>query len=146
MKTAKKRELLAIFLAAVMGAVLLAALLVRTFLPRMILPRLDGPAMVLLTLVALVLDHYLVGGSRRDYRLIPLYGAFIFGVFPYAATFTTPAEAGTLALLGAVMFTVGTFLFDTMTDRLSDAPCAKIAPLLSAFGLYLAAQCLMGIV
>ena len=142
----KKRDFLGIFLAAVTGTALLIALFVRAFLPRVILPRLDAPAMVLLSLIALVLDYYTVRGSRRDFRLIPLYAALIFGLFPFVASFAAPLDAVLLALLGAVVFSVVTFLFDTMVDRLSTGPAAKIAPFVSALGLYLACQCLMGIV
>ena len=35
-------------------------------------------------------------------------------------------------------------LFTDMAERLSSGPAAKAAPFLSAFGLYLAAQALMG--
>ena len=133
----KKHDLLGIFLACVTGIALLIALALRAFFPRMILPHMDASAMVALSLTALVLDHYLVKGSRRDFRLLPLYGALVFGLFPFAASF--------VAVLGGVVFAAATFLFDTMADRLSTGPAAKIAPLLSAFGLFLACQCLMGI-
>lgn len=142
----KKHDLLGILLAGVTGVALLSALFVRAFAPRVILPRLDGAALVLLSLVALVLDHYLLGGSHRDFRLLPVYGALIFGLFPFAASFTAPLEALLLAVLGAAVFTAVTWLFDAMLDRLSTGPAAKLAPFVSAFGLYLAAQCLMGIV
>ena len=142
----KKRDFLGIFLAGVTGIALLSALFVRAFLPRIILPRLDATAMVVLSLIALVLDHYIVHGSRRDFRLIPVYAALIFGLFPYTASFTAPLDALLLGLMGAVVFTITTFLFDTMVDRLSTGPASRIAPLVSAFGLYLACQCLMGIV
>ena len=141
----KKHDLLGIFLACATGTALLVALALRTFFPRMILPHMDAGTMVALSLAALVLDHYLVRGSRRDFRLLPLYGALVFGLFPFAAGFVAPLEALKLAVLGAVVFTAATFLFDTMADRLSTGPAAKIAPLLSAFGLFLACQCLMGI-
>ena len=142
----KKRDFLGILLAGVTGIALLSALFVRAFLPRVILPRLDATAMVVLSLIALVLDHYILHGSRRDVRLIPVYAALIFGLFPYAASFTAPLDALLMGLMGAAVFTVTTFLFDTMTDRLSTGPASKIAPFISAFGLYLACQCLMGIV
>lgn len=141
----KKRDLLGVFLAAVVGIALLAALLVRTFLPRAILPLLDAPAIVALCLVALVFDHYIARGSRRVYWLIPIYGALIFGLFPFAACFVSPLEALILAAIGGVSFTAATFLFDAMIDRLSTGPAAKLAPLVSALGLFLACQCLMGI-
>ncbi len=142
----KKKDLLGIFLAAVTGTALLTALILRAFLPRLILPKLDAGSVVLLILAALLLDFYTVGGSRRDFRLIPLYGAFVFGVFPYAASITSPLAALTLALLGAAAFTVVTFLFDSIADRLSSGPASKLAPAVGALGLYLAAQCLMGII
>ncbi len=141
----KKQDMLGIFLAAAAGTALLIALLVRAFFPRVILPRLNGPAMVLLSLTALLLDCYIAHGSRRDYRLIPLYAALIFGIFPMAAGFAAPMTALLLALLGAAIFTVTTWLFDAMLDRLSSGPSAKLAPFVSALGLFLAAQCLMGI-
>ena len=50
-----------------------------------------------------------------------------------------------LAILGAVVFTAVTWLFSSMMDRLSSGPAAKLAPVMSALGLYLAAQCFMGI-
>ncbi len=142
----KKHDFLGIFLAAVVGIALLVCLFLRAFLPRLILPNLDGPNIVALSLIALVLDHYLTKGKCRDFRLIPLYAALIFGLFPFCAGFVSPMDALLLALLGSALFTAATFLFDTMTDRLSSGPVAKIAPLISAFGLFLAAQCLMGII
>ncbi len=142
----KKKDLLGIFLAAVTGAALLICIVLRALLPRLILPRLDSGAVAVLVLAALVLDHYIVGGSRRDFRFIPLYGAFVFGVFPYAASITAPLAALTLALLGAVAFTVVTLLFDSIVDRLSSGPASRLAPAVGAIGLFLAIQCLMGII
>ncbi len=142
----KTHDLLGIFLAGVTGAAVLTALLVRTFLPRVNLPRLDSQAMVALSLAALLLDHCIVRGSRRDFRLIPVYAALIFGLFPFAASFTAPLEALLCAVLGAAVFTAATFLFDTTVDRLSSGPAAKLAPFVSALGLFLACQCLMGII
>lgn len=141
----KKRDFLGIFLACVVGIALLSAMFVRAFLPRVILSRLDAPAIVVLSLISLVLEHYITQGSRRDFRLIPVYAALIFGLFPYTASFVAPVDALMLGLLGAAVFTVTTFLFDTMVDRLSTGPASKFASLVSAFGLYLACQCLMGI-
>ncbi len=141
----KKRLDFGICLAVVTGAALLAALVVRAFLPRVILPRLDGPALVLLTLAALLLSRRPDGENRRDYRLLPLWGALVFGLLPFAAAFVAPMAALKLAILGAAVVCVTTFLFDSMLERLSTGPVAKAAPVISALGLYLAAQCLMGL-
>ena len=131
-------------LAAILGIALLACILVRTFAPRIILPELDIPNLVLISLVALVLDHYLAPEADRCYICIPMFSAITFGLLPYAAAFVTGSEALELALIGGMVFTAMTWLFSSIQDRLSTGPAAKAAPVVSAFGLYLAIQGLMG--
>ena len=131
-------------LAVVLGIALLAAVLVRTFLPRFILPELDIPNMVLISLVVLVLDHYLAPGAKRCYICIPVFSAITFGLLPVAACFVGAVEALKLAVAGGIVFTAMTWLFSSVQDRLSTGPAAKAAPVVSAFGLYLAIQALMG--
>ena len=133
-------------LAAVLGAAMLAAILVRTFAPRIILPELDVTNLVLISLVALVLDHYLAPNADRCYVCIPLFSAITFGLLPFAACVVGGAEAIELAVAGGVIFTVTTWLFSSVQDRLSSGPAAKAAPFMSAFGIYLAVQGLMGMI
>ena len=141
----KKTYTLNTLLAVVLGAALLVCVLVRTFAPRMILPQLDLPNMTIIALVALLLDHYLAPDAERCYICIPVFSAITFGLLPYAACFVGAGEALKLAVLGAVVFTAVTWLFSSMMDRLSSGPAAKLAPVLSALGLYLSVQCFMGI-
>ena len=140
----KKTYTLNTLLAVALGAALLVCVLVRTFAPRMILPALDIPNLVLISLAALVADHYLAPGAKRCYICIPVFAAITFGLLPFAACFVGAGEALKLAVLGAVVFTAVTWFFTSMMDRLSSGPAAKLAPVLSALGLYLAAQCFMG--
>ena len=131
-------------LAAVFGAILLVCVFVRTFAPRIILPQLDIPNLVLISLVVLVLDHYLAPNAERCYICIPAFSALTFGLLPWAAAFVTGGEALELSFAGGLIFTVTTWLFSSIQDRLSTGPDAKAAPVVSAFGLYLAVQGLMG--
>lgn len=131
-------------LAGILGLILLIAVLVRTFAPRIILPELDASNMVLISLIALLADHYLAPGAKRCYICIPLFSCISFGLLPFAACFVRAGEAVKLAVVGCVVFTAVTWLFSSMQDRLSSGPAAKAAPVISAFGIYLAAQCLMG--
>lgn len=133
-------------LAAVLSIALLACILVRTLAPRMILPQLDIPNMVLISLAALVLDHYIAPGAKRCYICIPVFAAVTFGLLPFAACFVSVLEALKLALAGGIVFTVVTLLYSTIQDRLSSGPAAKAAPVLSALGLYLAFQAFAGII
>lgn len=131
-------------LTVILSTGLLAAILVRTFAPRIILPELDVPNMVLISLLALLADHYLAPGANRCYICIPVFSAITFGLLPFAACFAGALDALKLGVLGGVVFTATTWLFTSMADRLSTGPAAKAAPIVSALGLYLAAQCLMG--
>ena len=133
-------------LAALLGAILLVCVLVRTFAPRIILPELDIPMLALISLAALVLDHYLAPNADRCYLCIPMFSALTFGLLPFAACFVGGAKAVELAVIGCLVFTLMTWLFSSMMDRLSSGPAAKAAPILSAFGLYLAVQGLMGMI
>lgn len=140
-----KSYILNTLLAVVLGLYLLVCVLVRTFAPNIILPKANIPNIVLLSLAALVLDHYIVPDARRCYICIPVLGAVTFGLLPFAACFVGAAEAVKLGLAGGLTFTVTTWLFTTIQDRLSSGPAAKASAFFSAVSLYMAAQCFMGI-
>lgn len=139
-----KTYILNTLLAAVLGLALLVCQLVRTFAPLVIIPSLDVPNLVLLSLVVLVLDNYLAPKADRCYICIPVFAVLTFGLLPWAASFASAGQALKLALLGGVVFTAVTWLYSSIQDRLSSGPAAKAAPVLSALGMYLACQVLMG--
>ena len=140
-----KTYILNTLLAVVLGAYLLVCVLIRTFAPYIILPKGNIPNLTLLSLVALVLDHYLAPGAKRCYICIPVFGALAFGLLPFAACFVGAGDALKLAIVGGLVFTVNTWLFSTIQERLSSGPAAKASAFFSAVSLYMAAQCFMGI-
>ncbi len=140
-----KTYILNTLLAAVLGVYLLIAVFVRTFCPAVILPQANIPNMVLISLIALVLDHYLFPDAKRCYICIPVLSAVTFGLLPFAACFVSMAEALKLAAVGCLTFTATTWLFTTIQDRLSSGPAARASAFFSAVSLYMAAQCFVGI-
>ena len=132
-------------LTAVLTAVLAAMVALRTFAPQIILPVFDIPTLTAISLAALVLDHYLAPNAKRCWICIPLFAALSFGILPWAAGMVAVKYLLGLALTGAVVFTVCTFVFTSIQDRLSSGPAAKLAPLMSAFGIWLAVQAFAGI-
>jgi hypothetical protein len=132
-------------LAAVMGIAMTVMVLIRTFAPMVVLPRLNIPNMVLLSIIALLADHYVARNAPRCYLCIPIFAGLTFGLLPFAAGFSTGWDALKLGVIGCVVFTAATWLFTSLQDRLSTGPAAKTAPIFSALGLYLAAQCFSGI-
>ena len=132
-------------LTAVLTAVLAAMVALRAFAPQIILPIFDIPTLTAISLAALVLDHYLAKGAKRCYVCIPLFAALSFGILPFAAGMVAVKYLLGLAASGAVVFTLCTFVFTSIQDRLSSGPAAKLAPIMSALGIWLAVQAFAGI-
>ena len=132
-------------LSAVLAVVLGAMVAIRAFAPQIILPIFDIPTLTAISLAALVVDHYLAKGAKRCYICIPVFAALSFGVLPYAAGMVALSNLLGLALTGAAVFTVTTFVFTSIQDRLSSGPAAKLAPIMSALGIWLAVQAFAGI-
>ena len=133
------------FLAVVLGLVLLAMVVARTFFPAVILPKADIPNLVLVSLIALVLDHYLVPGAKRCYICIPVFSAVTFGLLSFVSAYATLGQALELALVGGIVFTASTWVFSAIQERLSSGPAAKASGFFSAVSLYMAVQCFVGI-
>ena len=66
-------------LAIVVFAACAIALLVRVWLPAAIIPELNIPNMVALSVIALLLEHFLVKTNPRCYICIPLLAVLTFG-------------------------------------------------------------------
>ena len=141
-----KTYVLSTALAVVMTVALTICILLRTFCPWVIIPVLNIPNKALLSLIALLADHYIARGAKRCYICTPIFAAVVFGVLPYLAGFAAGWDVLTLAVVGSAVFTLLTFLYSSVQERLSSGPAAKAAPLLSAFGLYLAFQVFAGII
>jgi len=133
-------------LTVLVGIGLAAAIFVRTFAPVIILPKMSIPALVLISVIALVIDHYAAPNAERSYICVSVFSALTFGVLPYIAGFITPVGGMIYFFGGSAVFTVCTWLFSLMVDRLSSGPAARFAPVLSGVGLYLASQCFMNII
>lgn len=135
-----------IMLTLVLGIVVIVCMVVRAFAPMAVLPQLDIPGMVLLSLIALVLEHYLCCSEKRWNILTLPAAALTFGLLPLAAHMVSPLHALKLGVVGGIVFSLTAWLYASIQERLATGPDSKLAPVFSAFGLYLASQCLMGII
>ena len=140
------KYLLNTLLVGVLFVVMAVFMVLRAIQPPVILLPLNIPNMVLISLVALVLEHYLAPGNPRCYLCIPVFAMLTFGLLPLMAGFACQHTFWKLGLIGGAVFTVTTWLFTAMIDRISTGPKAKLAPLAGALGLYLAAQSLAGMI
>ena len=111
-------------------------------MPYVVLPELDVIAMAAITLIALVLEYYMTGVQKRDWVLQIILATITFGGLAFVAGL--PYAGIKIFLVGAVVFTIVTFLFDSMVKRLEVTTDKKYAVIPTAFVLYLACQCFMG--
>ena len=133
-------------LTAVVAAACMTAVVLRAFAPIVIIPKLSIPNIVFLSLVALVLDHYFAPAEERCWICVFAFSTATFGLLPLAAGFVSADAILKLAVVGGVVFTATAWLFVSIQDRLSSGPANKAAAVMSAFGLYLAAQCFAGMI
>ena len=141
----KNPFLLNVFLVAVLFVACAACLLVQVFQPAAILPPLNIPNMVLVSVIALLIEHFVAKRNPRCYPAVAVFGALSFGLLPLMAGFACIHTFWKLGLIGSCVFTVTTFLFTSATDRLLTGPKARFAVILTGVGIWLAAQCFAGI-
>ncbi len=140
------KYLLNTLLTAVLFVVMAVYMVLQLIQPAAVLPPLNIPNMVLICLTALLAEYYLAGQNQRCYICIPVFSALAFGLLPLMAGFACAHTFWKLGLVGGIVCTVTTWLFSSMIDRLVSGPKAKAAAFLSAFGLFLAAQCFAGMI
>ena len=133
-----------IALTLVLGLALAVCMVIRAMAPMAVLPQLDVPNVVLLSMIALLAEFYIAGEGKCS-ALTFLFSALTFGVLPFVGGMADVMGCVKLAVIGGVVFTLCAWLFDSVCDRLTTGPAAKAAPVFSALGIWLAAQCFSGI-
>ena len=140
----KKNFVLNVLLAVVLGAGLLVGMVWKAFQPNVVLADLELPAIAALVLIALVIEYLWKGTQKRAWAVQIVLAAITFAVIPFAVGY-----AGTgigLILCGTVMFTALTWIFDSVAERLDVTCDCKCAMIPTAFVMYLACQCFMGMI
>lgn len=130
----------------VLTAVLTAITLVHTFLPQFLIPKATIPNLAIISVASLLIDHYVSKGAKRCYIQIPVFAFASFFLLPYLAGYAPVFESFKIGVAGMVIYTLFAFLFTISADRLSTGPKAKLAPVLTAVFLFLAAQCFEGMI
>ena len=142
----KNTFMLNTLLAIVVFVSLLCMMLLEVFLPAIILPAINIPLIVLISLVALLLDHLIAPGSRRSYVFIVIFSFVTFAVLPLMAGFACVHDFWKYGVVGCAVFTAVTFLFSSAVHRLKTGPKARAAVFAVAVGIFLASQVFSGMI
>ena len=129
-----------LFVAAMIG------MITKVLIPAYVFPVLNIPNMVLLSVIALYLEHLIAPNNPRCYICIPIFAVLSFGILPLFAGFACQHTFWKIGLVGGIVFTVTTFLFTSVTERLQTGPKARGALLFTCLGIFLASQCFAGII
>ena len=138
----------AVLLAAVVGLACLGLAAAGALSPMAILPKLDLPLMLGLSAIALTLDAYTgrPGLSWPALAANTVLGGVTFALLPWCAGVTGGVPVWTLGLAGAAVFGLSALLYAAAMERIATGPKASLAPAGTALVLYLAGQCLGGLV
>ena len=112
-------------LVAVLFLARLCGMILQICLPTVILPPINIPNIVLLSVVVLLIDHFVAKDCGRCYACVH--------------------DFCLIGLVGGVTFTVTTYLFTSAAKRIKTGPQVPAALVLTGFGIYLASQCFAGI-
>lgn len=140
----KKSFVLNVLLAGVLGAGLLVGIIWRAFQPNVVLADLDIPAMAAIVLIALLIEYFVTGAQKRAWALQIILAVVTFAVLPWAADLYYAGIK--VAVCGGVVFVVLTWIFDSVVSRLEVTTECKGVVIPTAFVLYLACQCFMGMI
>lgn len=145
----QKTTMINVCLAIVLGLGLLGAMAARAFAPGMILPGFGIPEMAGICLIALLVDYFFVGVSKRSWIIEIILAAVTFYILPLAAGLITSVksvEGFKMAGIGTLVFAVTSFLFWTSAERSESTYKGKLSMIVSSLMIYLACQCFMGLI
>lgn len=123
----------------------LAGIFIRTFSVNTVLPRITITFMVMITLIPMVLEYYMVSERDRDPFISMVFGGLAFTILPACSSLTTGIPLWKLMVAGTVVFGVTDLLYRSIGERISSGSYSRLAPAANAVMLYLASQCLQGL-
>ena len=135
-----------IVLTAETFAICLACRIIRAVFPAAVLPHAGLPVLVLLSLVALTFEFYHTKKVFRPDLLSMLHAGLAFTLLPPCAGLQLPLPAWWMFAVSMATFGLTAFLYSLMERRMLAAPQETLAPAMNAFVLFLAAQCLQGLI
>lgn len=141
----KVKNLRMVLLTAVLLGLLMVMMVVKACYPAVILPMLNIPNMVLISVVVLLLENRLDPLAESNWWCNLLLAVLAFGLLPLMAGVTSLLDFWKVGLVGGGVFTLTALAMDSVRERLASGTKTGGALLVTALGIYLAAQCFSGI-
>lgn len=141
----KNLYLVNIILVAEIGLLCLIALVMKTFVPGVILPSFDIPLFVLLSVIPMMIKYYIAPEAEGNLWITVLMAGVTFTVLPLCAHIDMGLSAVKLLVAGTVVFGITNIIYTSIGKRIASGPYGRFAPAANGLMLYLASQCLQGL-
>lgn len=141
----KHPYLVSILLTLEVGTLCLTALLVGTFAPGVILPRVSLPLLVLLALIPQITVLYLAPTVHPPLLTTTVLAGVTFALLPLCANVDTDLSVWALFLTGTAVFGGVSLLYGSLARRMTACTKGPFTPAAQGLCLYLASQCLQGL-
>ena len=142
----KNPYLVSILLTLEVGALCLITLLVGTFTPGVILPRISLPLLVLLSLIPQITVLYLAPNIHPPLLTTMVLAGVTFALLPLCANVDTNLSVWALFLTGTAVFGGVSLLYGSLARRMTACTKGPFTPAAQGLCLYLASQCLQGLI
>ena len=127
------------------GLYCLISVIAGSFAPTMMIPQMTLPFLVLLSVIPMIIKFYMAPNTRGNEWITILLGGITLTVLPLCAGLITDISVLKMFVAGVVTFGITWFIYDSIGKRISSGPYGRFAPIANGLMLYLASQCLQGL-
>lgn len=127
------------------GIFCLCQRLLQIGMPEMILMKMNVSFLVLLSVIPMIVSFYLGAKPGGNVWVSMLLAGVTFAIFPLCAGVGTGFGNGTRFIAGTIIFGITAFIYASMEKRMMSGISTKFAPVVHGFLVFLASQCLQGI-
>lgn len=117
----------------------------RIFAPSMIFPKMSLPFLTILSVLPMVVQSYIEPKIKRNPVISMLIAGMTFVVLPMCAGIDTGFSIWKLFVAGTAVYGVTYIVYESMVQRMYSGSYTKFTPIVNGFLLFLASQCLQGL-
>lgn len=134
-----------IILIAEVGLYCLIFMVMSAIAPATVLPRMTIPFLVLLSVIPMVVKYYAAPKANGNWLITVLIAGVTFTLLPWCTHMMIDMPVWKLFVASTVVFAVTDVIYTSIGKRISSGTYSRFAPLTNGLMLYLASQCLQGL-
>lgn len=134
-----------LLLVAEVGLLCLFYILMNTFMPAAVLPRIDIPFLVLLSVIPMMIKYCTAPEAKGNLWISMIMAGLTFAILPMCANMNMTIPMWKLFVAGTAVFGITAVVYGSIGRRIASGSYGRFAPIVNGLMLYLASQCLQGL-